>query len=71
MINYHQEQNQSLNLTYQNKQTKEINPPECIKQKKNREPTKNITLIHLQNENKIPHVHNKIDQKNHIFLNRC
>ena len=36
MINYHQEQNQSLNLTYQNKQTKEINPPECIKQKKPR-----------------------------------
>lgn len=41
MINYHQEQNQSLNLTYQNKQTKEINPPECIKQKK----TENLPKI--------------------------
>ena len=26
-------------------------------------------MIHLQNENKIPHVHNKIDHKTFIFRN--
>ena len=44
------------------KQTNKRNQPTRMN-KNNSEPTENITLKHLQNENKIPHVHNKIDHK--------